>query len=491
MTQHASPSAYEPQLKGYDEFLQFTLKEWNIPGMAVAIVKDNVIVYAQGFGQRDIAQQLEVTPHTLFPIASCTKAFTATALGILVDEGKLDWDTPIKHYLPTLKLYDAFATERVTIRDLLAHRSGLPRHDLLGYSSLLTRSELVKRLQYLEPNKDLRSEWQYNNLMYALAGYLLEVISGTSWEGFIQQHLHLPLGMMSSTTSTRLAQSTADFALPYREENGKIHMIPFHESDLMAPAGALNSNALEMCSWLLLQLQKGKYQQEQLISQPQLAQIHRPHIPLDERSNFIGLAFHGYALGWQVGSYRGHRMVLHAGGVDGFSSLVTFLPDDQIGVVVLTNKSVCIAPAPITFTTCDRLLGLVEISWNEQIKQAHRQAAEAAMAEAMNSGPGLARVPGTRPSHPLVDYVGAFEHPGYGTGSIALQGEQLTFSYNAKIYSLTHMHYDTFELILDMGFPLPTYLSFTTNVKGEIGSLAARLEPEVKEIVFTRVPPRE
>src|SRR5215471_16439452 len=206
MTQQTSTSTYITQLKGFDEVLQATLQEWNIPGLAVAIVKNDAMVYSQGFGKRDIAKPLAVTPRTLFRIASCTKAFTATALGMLVDEGKLDWDTPIKHYLPAFKLYDAFATERVTVRDILAHRSGLPRHDLLGYKSQLTRPELVARLQYLEPNKDLRSEWQYNNLMYVLAGYLIEVISGKSWEEFLQQRLLIPLEMTSSNTSVRLSQ---------------------------------------------------------------------------------------------------------------------------------------------------------------------------------------------------------------------------------------------------------------------------------------------
>jgi len=428
MTQHTSTSTHIVQLKGFDEFLQATLQEWNIPGLAVAIIKDNAVVYSQGFGTRDIARQLEVTPRTLFSIASCTKAFTATALGILVDEGKLDWDTPIKHYLPTFKLYDAFATERVTVRDILAHRSGLPRHDLLGYKSPLTRRELVARLQYLEPNKDLRSQWQYNNLMYALAGYLFEVITGTTWEEFVQQRLLFPLEMTSSNTSVHLSQRTADFSFPYQEENGVIRVIPFAESDLTAPAGAINSNAEEMCHWLLFQLQQGKYQQKQLISQAQLAQLHRPHMAgLDAQYNLPGLDFFSYALGWQTGSYRGHRLIQHAGGADGFSCLVTFLPDDQAGVVVLTNKSLCIAPLPITFSACDRLLGLEEVSWNDRVKQIYQRALEAEMAKAINSGPGNTHVPGTRPSHPLEDYSGDFEHPGYGKASITRQDEQLTF----------------------------------------------------------------
>jgi len=475
-------------LKDFDAFVCASMQDWNVPGLALAIVKEDAVIYSQGFGKRNLAQDLNVTPRTLFSLASCTKAFTATALGILVDEGKLDWDTPIKHYIPWFKLYDAFATERITTRDLLTHRSGLPRHDLVGYNASCSRRELVERLQFLEPNKDLRYEWQYSNLMYMLAGYLCEVITGQRWEDFIQQRLLTPLGMTDSATSTRDAQQSADFALPYEEVDGEIREGKFVESNAMAPSGmgSIFSSGEEIARWLLLQLNKGRHGTTQLISESQMTQIHRPHIPGPDTQILDGLTFSSNAFGWRVASYKNHRVVQHAGGIDGFSCLVTVFPDDRIGVVVLTNKDRCYAPLPITMTACDRLLGLEENPWNEQVKRGY---AFAMKMLAVQVQPTLKHVPGTSPSHPLAAYTGKFAHPGYGVALVQQDSDQLTFTYNARTFPLIHYHFDTFEIegLLDIESSTKMYLSFTTNVNGEIESLAAKLEPQVKAIVFTRV----
>ena len=192
MTENQLPDATE-QLQGLDGFVRVVMRDWRAPGLAMTVIKDNEIIYAQGFGQRDEAQHLPVTSQTLFPIASCTKAFTTAAMGILTDQGKLDWDTPVRAYIPSFKLYDPLAAERVTPRDLVSHRTGLPRHDLVWYNNTTaTRRELFERLQYLEPTKDFRSFWQYQNLMYMAAGYLVETISGQTWEEFVQQNIFRP-----------------------------------------------------------------------------------------------------------------------------------------------------------------------------------------------------------------------------------------------------------------------------------------------------------
>src|SRR5579885_1593422 len=189
------------QLEGIEDFVRRMLEEWKVQGCAVAIIKDGEILLSQGFGLRNTAEGLEVTPETLFPIASCTKAFTATSVALLADEGKLDWDTPVRKYLPSFRLFDSFATERMTPRDLVTHRSGLPRHDLMWYHSTRSRQELFDRLQYLEPSKDFRSLWQYQNLMYMTAGYLAGEVAGQSWEDLVQKRLFDPLGMTSSNFS--------------------------------------------------------------------------------------------------------------------------------------------------------------------------------------------------------------------------------------------------------------------------------------------------
>jgi CubicO group peptidase (beta-lactamase class C family) len=483
MTQ-TSPTSATQQLQGFAEFVHTTMQDWQLPGLAIAIVKDGEVTLAQGFGKRNVAQDLDVTPNTLFAIASCTKAFTATALGILVDEGKLEWDKPVRNYLPSFKMHDTFASERMTARDLLTHRSGLPRHDLMWYNSSRSRPELFERLQYLEPSQDFRSQWQYQNLMYMTAGYLLEKISGQSWADFVKQRILDPLDMTASNFSIADSKNVPDFALPYREEQDEVQETNFYErQQAIGPAGAINSSVVDMSKWLLLQLNKGKYDEQQIISESQLAQIHTPQIVVPQPRKHKELSHASYALGWGVESYRGHTLIQHSGGIDGFSSLTTFLPDDNIGIVVLTNKSSCPVHTVVTYNACDRLLGLDEIGWNERIHKEHQEVMEV-IKKSME--PHLEdRVPDTQPSHPLAAYTGEFEHPAYDTVSIKQDGEQLTLTLNELTMPMTHYHYDLFQATLKRFF-FNSKVSFATSLKGEIESLSIALEPAVKEITFKR-----
>jgi CubicO group peptidase (beta-lactamase class C family) len=483
MTQK-SPTSATQQLQGFAEFVNTTIQDWKLPGLAIAIVKDGEVILSQGFGKRNVAQDLDVTPNTLFAIASCTKAFTATALGILVDEGKLEWDKPVRNYLPGFKMHDTFASERMTARDLLTHRSGLPRHDLMWYNSSRSRQELFELLQYLEPSQDFRSLWQYQNLMYMTAGYLLEKISGQSWEEFVQQRIFDPLGMSSSNFSIAESKKTPDLALPYREENDEVQETNFYERQhAIGPAGAINSSVTDMSKWLMLQLNKGKYGEQQIISENQLAQIHTPQIIVPQPHKYTELSHASYALGWSVETYRGHTLIQHGGGIDGFSSLTTFLPDDNIGIVVLTNQNGCPVHTIVTYNACDRLLGLEEVVWNERIHKEHQEVMET-IKKALE--PNLAdRVPDTQPSHPLAAYTGEFEHPGYGTITIKQDGEQLALTLNEMTLPMEHYHYDIFLATLKRFF-FNSKVSFTTGLKGEIEGFSIALEPAVKDIIFKR-----
>src|SRR5260370_29996546 len=290
-----------PQLQGFGEFVRGIMQDWKIPGLAISVVKDGEVIFFQGFGKRDVDGGLEVTPQTLFPIASCTKAFTTMCLAILADEGKLDWDTPVKHYLPAFKLYDLFASEHMTPRDLVTHRSGLPRHDLIWYNSSSTRQELFDRLQYLEPNKDFRAVLQYQNLMYMAAGYLVGQIAGQSWEDFVQQRIFDRLGMSSSLFSTSAAQETTDFSFPYKEEKDEVKKIPFYEGQWsVAPAGAIVSNIADMTEWVLLHLNKGKHKGTQMVSENQVSQMHAPQMVAPVTFPFAEIPIASYGLGWLV-----------------------------------------------------------------------------------------------------------------------------------------------------------------------------------------------
>lgn len=483
-----------PQLQGFDDFVRTTMQDWKLPGLAIGIVKDGKILFSQGFGKRDTTQDLNVTPKTLFAIGSCTKAFTATALGILVDEGKVDWDTPVRNYLPSFKMHDTFASERMTARDLLTHRSGLPRHDLAWYNSPRSRKELFDSLQYLVPNKDFRTVWQYQNLMYMAAGYLTGEIAGTSWEDFVQQRILTPLCMSTSTFTITQMRHTDDYALPYKEVKDGVQETHYYEAfDAIAPAGAINSNVEEMCSWLLLQMNKGKHGDTQIISEAQLAQIHTPYIVMPGPKQYTELSYASYALGWSVYAYQGHTVLQHSGGINGFSALASFLPDDHIGIVVLTNMESCPVHSIVTYNACERLLGLEHVDWNERVK---KQVAEMkALVEKAKEQSLSDRVPDTHPSHSLDAYTGEFEHPGYGKLSIEKVDDQLKLTYNTLTFALTHYHYDIFEATEmtpeDFDFDLATKILFTTDLKGNIASLSAKLEPMANDIVFQRVPSKE
>lgn len=480
----ADKTKLEAALKGFDAFAAKLMADWKVPGMAISVVKGGRVVYAQGFGMRDVGQSLKVTPHTLFAIGSCSKALTATDIGILVDEGRVAWDKPVRTYLPAFKLYDETATELMTPRDLLCHRSGLPRHDGVWYGSPFSRRQLFERLQYLEPSKGFRELWQYQNLMFMTAGYLVGEVAGTSWEDFTRKRILEPLGMKESNFSVTHSAETADYALPYAEKKDKIEAIPFRNIDEIGPAGSINSNVLDMANWVLLNLAKGKLDGKQVISEASLAQIHSPQMVVSQPLQYKEVLYPSYGMGWMIVPYRGYLMLQHGGGIDGFSALVCFMPQDNFGIVILTNRGGTPLTSILNYNLCDRLLGLEQIDWSARVKDARqksREAADRAKKEAEQD-----RKPDTKPSHSLEDYVGDYEHPGYGTVTIGRDGDGLKAKFYALEGELRHYHYDVFEVVGEdeMG---GRKLAFTTDLKGHISSLSVQLEPAVKDIVFSRV----
>jgi CubicO group peptidase (beta-lactamase class C family) len=473
-------------LEGFADLVQTTMAEWKVPGVAVAVVKDGAVVFLEGYGLRDRARNLAVTPHTLFPIASCTKAFTTLGLALLVDEGRLEWDTPVRTYLPDFALHDPVAGERLTPRDLVTHRSGLPRHDLMWYKSPATRAELFARLRYLAPSKDLRATFQYNNLMYMAAGHVIDRLCGQTWEDFTRARILAPLGMLGTLFSTVEAQQTADFARPHKEEKDEVKETAFYEEqDAIGPAGAIVSCVAEMSQWVLLHLNKGRHGDRQLVSGAQIGELHTPQIALPGESKYAELPSPvTYGLGWAIQPYRGHTMIHHSGGIDGFSSLVTLLPREQIGVVVLNNLG-SLLPLIVTYNAIDRLLGLEQVPWGQRFMKDHLEFKQGQEKGEQKSAADA--VPGTTPSHPLDAYTGDFAHPAYGTIAVAQRDDRLLATINGVARPLAHYHYDIFELKIEE-WDLPLKLSFATNARGDIESFAAPLEPAVADIVFTRTP---
>jgi CubicO group peptidase (beta-lactamase class C family) len=477
------------KLAGFEEFVQRTMQEWKVQGLAVAIVYDGKVILSRGFGLRDAAHDLPVTEQTLFPIASCTKAFTTTAMGILADQGKLDWNTPVRTYLPDFKLHDAFASERMTPRDLVTHCSGLPRHDLMWYNSSASREELVERLRYLEPTKDFRSLFQYQNLMFMMAGYLVGQIAGQSWEAVVQQAIFDRLDMVGSNFDIIETTRTAtDFSHPYKEENDEVKEIPFYAAQgAIAPAGAIVSNVDGLSRWVQMHMNKGKYHDTQIVSESQIALLHSPQMIIPERSQYTETPYASYAFGWAVEPYRGHPMLQHGGNIDGFSSFTSLFPDDKFGMVVLSNMSGTPVPVTLTYYVADHLFGMDEVPWNERFMKQQNELKEAQKKGKEKSE--VDRVPDTHPSHALDAYVGDYAHSGYGVLSVRLSedGNSLQATFNNMTFPLEHYHYDIFDINIER-FEVDLKASFTTDVRGGIVAITVPFEPTGNDIIFKRLP---
>jgi CubicO group peptidase (beta-lactamase class C family) len=494
----AAPSALaKPVLGDFDAFVNQALKEWKVPGVAVAVVQGDKIILLKGYGYRDLEKQLPVTPNTLFAIGSITKSFTVSTLGMEMDEGKVDWDKPVRDYLPMFKMFDPVLTEQMQIRDLITHRSGLPRHDMVWYSSDFSREDIIHRLQYLEPNKPLRSTFQYNNLMFMTAGYIAGLLNGKSWEDTIHERILSPLGMNGTNFSLKDSQSSADFALPYRkgaDVKAEVKRMPFDEQCpdrcAIGPAGEINSDVADMSRYVLFHLNKGKLEGKTLLSENNAIQMQTPQMVLQGTPDYKEESEASYGMGFFISQYRGHKRVEHGGNLDGFSAELAFLPNDGIGVIVLTNLDGTGLPNAIAYNVFDRLLGLDQVPWSQRYLQQEIKARESEQ-EAKNKGYAPHK-PDTQASHELKDYVGDYGNPGYGVVSVMADGSGFKLKINKITASVAHLHYDVFQ-VPDTPFDpfAKLRVSFFSDTNGDISTLTLPLETNVKDIVFTRLPDKQ
>jgi CubicO group peptidase (beta-lactamase class C family) len=472
-------------MSGFDDFAMKALKSWNVPGVSMAIVSGGKVALVKGYGQRDVKNNLPVTGDTLFAIGSCTKAFTTFVLGQLVDEGKVDWDKPVARYLPGFRLYDDVASRELTPRDLVTHRSGLPRHDMVWYNNqTLTRRDLVDRLQFLPPSAELRQKWQYNNLMFLTAGYLIEQLTGKTWEDAVRERIFTPAGMSHSNFADADSRKASDFAKPYRDDHDKLLEIPFREVGNMGPAGSINSTANDMAKWLLIQLGDAN---KELIAPTTLRELHTPQMTIAQLPDEPEFGPSAYAMGWGVDTYRGHLRIAHGGNIDGFSALVTLFPNDDTAIVVLANADGSALPSTLTLHAADRLFKLEPKDWNA-IRLARRAQGKEAGKEA-EAKKNSVRKQGTKPAHALAEYAGDYDNPGYGIIHVAQSGEALSVGYNGLSAPLEHWHYETFNALKAEDPTLEdTKLTFVTDVTGTVSSLSVVMDPTVAAAVFTKKP---
>ncbi|MCI0664212.1 MAG: beta-lactamase family protein [Acidobacteria bacterium] len=364
----SSAAAQVAPLEGFDDYVNKAIKDWEVPGIAIAIVKDDKIVLAKGYGLRELGKSAPVDERTIFAIGSSSKAFTAAALAMLVDEGKIKWDDPVTKYLPGFELYDPYAAKEMTVRDLLCHRSGLVRVDLMWYGSAYSRDELLRRTRYLKPSWSFRSQFGYQNLMYLAAGQIIPAVAGQSWDDFIKERFFKPLDMSSSTTSINGIKFADNTATPHAKIDEKVITIPWRNIDNIAPAGSINSNVLEMSAWVRLQLNQGTFAGKRLLSSGAVNEMLKSQtiIPYDPPWSlmFPEAHFLNYGLGWFLYDYRGRKVVDHGGNIDGMSALVAFLPEEKLGLVILTNLSGSDLRTALKYRILDAFIGGEKKDWS-------------------------------------------------------------------------------------------------------------------------------
>jgi CubicO group peptidase (beta-lactamase class C family) len=439
-----------------DAYVASAMKTFDVPGLSVAIVKEGKIVLTKGYGVRKLGDPTPVDEHTLFGIGSNTKAFTTAALATLVDQGKLSWDDPVYQRLPSFVMYDPYVSHEMTIRDLLTHRSGmgLGEGDLLFWPhSTYTREEIIYKLRFMKPASSFRSHYAYDNLLYMTAGQIIPAVTGTSWDDYVRQHIFATLGMSHTNVSNADFKPGDDYAYPHSRVNGKLQVIHFEVLDNAGPAGAINSCASDMAKWVQLQLNHGKFvdRDGRLFSEERSKEMWSPQTILQTGTPPPPLAglkanFADYALGWGLRDYHGRKLVGHTGGVAGFVSRVMLVPEENLGVVVLTNAEQGGAFDSILYHVLDHYFNLPPTDWIAAFKAVDDQEAKDA-AETMKKAEG-ARAANSKPSLALEKYAAVYNDAWYGPITIRMEngGLVITFDHTpSMIGDLQHWQYDTFK----------------------------------------------
>jgi len=487
----AQDQAIAKKLQGFDAYMDKIVKDWNVPGIGVGIVAGDKLVFAKGYGYRDYEKKLPYTPTTLHQIASNTKLFTAVAAGLLVEEGKLTWDKPVRESVPSIRFYNNELNNTVTLRDMLAHRTGITRHDTIWYQSDDTRRQLFDKVKYLEPQEPLRQTYLYNNLMYAATGSIIELQSGQVWEDFVRDRIFKPLGMASTVYSVADMLKQPDFGVPFTEKRDsfELYKLPYYE-DIggVAPCGAIISNIQDMSRWLIALMNEGRYAGKQVLPAAVLKATLEPAIALPnttaEVRGFWEILNTAYGMGRETMVYRGHLLTLHGGDLPGFHSQVSFMPREKLGVIVFVIGNHCASLYNfVSYNVYERLLGMDQTPWSARfldLRLKGKKAGTEARAKA-----GADRVPNTKPSHPIQDYAGDYEHPAYGVLKVALRDSGLSMDFHKIRLPLNHFHYDRFETPDDEIYGRWA-INFQTNPQGDVDKAVVSLDEA--EVTFTRKP---
>jgi CubicO group peptidase (beta-lactamase class C family) len=478
---------------GFDEAMSQLLREWNAPGIGVSVVVDGVPVLARGYGYRDWENRLPFDSQTLFPIASNTKLFVAIAAGLLVEEGKLTYDGPLRDKVPTLRLYDDWLTSNVTLRDLLAHRTGITRHDMMTSNARASYKEIFDRLRFMKPSTGLRERFIYNNVMYYAVGHIIELLSGQAWTDFVRERILLPAGMHDTSFRLEDLLERDNLAKPFteRNESEEIRKLDFElRDDPPRPSGGMVSTLDDMARWVAVLMNDGKAGNVQIVPPRVLRETLAPAIPLPNASaeafGWWELLNGTYGLGRHTSVYRGHLLAWHGGDIRAFHSMVAMLPKERIGTSVFVIGDHC-APLRdvIAFQVCERLLGLDLTPWSQRLRElvsANKKGMSAARQDRYAD-----KAENTQPSHALDDYVGRYAHEAYGTMTIDRDDEDLHLRFRDDDLPLVHYHYDRFDTRHpDNESDGRWRINFLSNHEGDIDRFVTKVVEN--EVVFLRQP---
>jgi CubicO group peptidase (beta-lactamase class C family) len=474
----ASPSHAQQRepYPGMDAYVTQALATWKVPGVGIAIVRNDSVIYARGYGVRELGKPELVDARTGFAIGSASKAFTAAAVEMLVDSGKMQLDAPATTYLPGFQLFDPYATRELTVRDMLTHRSGLSRGDLSWYASDKSRDDILRGVRFLRPTWSFRSQFGYQNLMYLAAGQAVAHVANTTWDDFVQRRIFDPLGMTATGTSWQTAPGKENRATPHATADDAVHPIAWRDIDNIGPAGSIVSNVTDMSQWVRLQLADGRRDGRQLISPAMMREGRTPQtvIRIDTAMRRFNPATHyqSYGFAWFLQDYRGREVVQHGGNIDGFSALVGMMPEEQIGVVILTNMNGTSLPTALMNKIFDWQLKAPARDWSGDLRAF--TLAQQARGLAARKKIEAQRVLGTRPTLPLAAYAGTYVDSLYGEITVKDDNGKLSLAFGPNRHSeLEHWNYDTFRARFDAPLLGTSFVQFRLGPTGKVDELQA------------------
>ncbi len=480
----APAAAAQQGLEGLDDEIERMISDWGIPGAAVVVIQDDEIAFAQGFGVRELGGTDPVDEHTIFAVGSTSKAFTAASIAMLVDEGKVSWDDPMVDHVPIFRLSDPYITRDLRVRDLMAHNSGLMRGDRLWYASGRSREEILRQVRHQPVTFPLRSTFQYNNTTWIAAGEVIENAAGMSWDDFVASRIFRPLGMTRSTTSVEGLKRLDNVATPHNPSlDGEVKAIPYRNIDNAGPAGSINSSALQMAQWIRLQLGRGEFEGERLISEEAIGETHTSQMLIRKQGTWAltwpESDFLTYGLGWFLSSYRDVTMISHGGNIDGMTAYVGFVPRRGYGMVILSNLSSANGfSSALAHRIIDRLEGGEGLPWNDNMLKAFNEFLEQQRAAAREVEEG--RAEGASTTLPAADYAGIYANDMYGEITVTEDGGVLSASFGAGYQgTLEHWHYDTFRVSWGGGAEPREFLRFEIGTDGSVAVLHAEIEGSV------------